>query len=81
VLVLAGLFVVVLAEALRARSPAAIVLSAALAGLFAISLFDHYLWTLAPARLLIGMLLGAWAGQVNSDEHSGRPISAQLPPG
>jgi O-antigen ligase len=41
----------------------AILAGATLAGLGVISLFDHYLWTLAPGRLMLGLLLGLWAGQ------------------
>jgi O-antigen ligase len=62
---LAGLAVTVAIRAIKAHRPLAIIFSAALAGLFAISLFDHYLWTLAPGRLLAGTVLGLWAGQVN----------------
>jgi hypothetical protein len=33
-----------------------------------ISLFDHYLWTLAPGRLMLGLVIGLFAGQdVNYD--------------
>lgn len=67
-LALVGLVVTVAFRSFQVRKPLAIVFSAALAGLFAISLFDHYLWTLAPGRLLVGTLLGLWAGQVR-DEH------------
>jgi O-antigen ligase len=68
--VLAGLAVTVAFKSVKARRPLAILFSAALAGLFVISLFDHYLWTLAPGRILAGTVLGLWAGQVN-DEHRG----------
>jgi hypothetical protein len=56
-------------QSVKARRPLTIIFSAALAGLFAVSLFDHYLWTLAPGRLLAGTMLGLWAGQLN-DERS-----------
>jgi hypothetical protein len=32
-----------------------------------ISLFDHYLWTIAPGRVMLGLALGLWAGQVAHD--------------
>jgi O-antigen ligase len=51
----------------KSRSPNAILASAVLAGLGTISLFDHYLWTIAPGRVLLGFALGLWAGQVNND--------------
>lgn len=67
VVLLGGLAATLATGALKARRPAAIVLSAALLGLLAASLFDHYLWTLAPGRLLLATLLGLWAGQVRAD--------------
>ncbi len=63
-LVLAGLGISILLGVLRARSPQAVVFSAALIGLFVAALFDHYLWTLAPGRMLVGLMLGLWASQV-----------------
>jgi hypothetical protein len=41
----------------------AILVGAALAGLGFISLFDHYLWTLAPGRLMLGLVMGLFVGQ------------------
>lgn len=41
----------------------AILVSATIMGLGVISLFDHYLWTLPPSRLMLGLVLGLWAGQ------------------
>jgi len=43
-------------------------IGALLAGLAVISLFDHYLWTLAPGRLMLGFVLGLWEGQAAHDE-------------
>jgi O-antigen ligase len=51
----------------NSRSPSAILASALLAGLGTISFFDHYLWTLAPGRVLLGFVLGLWAGQIKYD--------------
>jgi len=65
---LLGLFATVVVTSFRARRPLTILFSAALAGLFVISLFDHYLWTLAPGRMLFATVLGLWSGQVQ-DEH------------
>jgi O-antigen ligase len=70
VIALMGLMGTVMLKAIKARRPLTIIFSAALAGLFAVSFFDHYLWTLAPGRLLAGTMLGLWAGQVH-DERSG----------
>ena len=63
-LMLIGLAIVILIGIRHARTPAGVISSAALAGLLATSLFDHYLWTLAPGRLLLGLMLGLWAAQV-----------------
>jgi hypothetical protein len=49
----------------------AIVYYSALIGLGATSLFDHYLWTLAPGRILLAAMLGLWEGQVRADELRG----------
>jgi O-antigen ligase len=48
---------------IKTRSPNAILAGATLAGLGLISLFDHYLWTLAPGRLMLGLVIGMFVGQ------------------
>ncbi len=53
---------------LTTKNPNAIIIGALLMGLGAISLFDHYLWTLAPGRLMLGFVLGLWEGQIARDE-------------
>ncbi len=63
--ILTGLGLTVAIRSLKAARPLAVIFSGALAGLFVIGLFDHYLWTLAPGRLLFASVLGLWAGQVN----------------
>jgi O-antigen ligase len=62
VLIAAGLAGVLAIGAFRSSRPPAILLSAALAGLGVVSLFDHYLWSLAPGRTLLWALMGLWAG-------------------
>jgi hypothetical protein len=32
-------------------------------GLCVISLFDHYLWTLAPGRVMLALVIGLFVGQ------------------
>ena len=52
----------------KTRNQNAILLGAVLAGLGFISLFDHYLWTLAPGRMMLGLVIGLFAGQDISHE-------------
>ena len=47
----------------KTQGPNAILAGAALTGLGVISLFDHYLWTLAPGRLILGLVIGLFLGQ------------------
>jgi O-antigen ligase len=47
----------------KTQNPEAILAGATLTGLCVISLFDHYLWTLAPGRLLLGLVIGLFVGQ------------------
>jgi O-antigen ligase len=65
---LGGLVIVIIAGAFRAHKPLTVVFSGLLLGLFTISLFDHYFWTLAPGRMLIFTILGLWSGEVQSKE-------------
>jgi O-antigen ligase len=62
-----SLFISIALGIYKANSPRAILASATLTGLGVISLFDHYLWTLAPGRMMLGLALGLWAGQVSHD--------------
>jgi O-antigen ligase len=48
--------------------PNAILAGATLTGLGVISLFDHYLWTLAPGRMILGLMIGLFVGQGSSHE-------------
>jgi O-antigen ligase len=50
------------------QNPNAILIGAGLTGLCFIGLFDHYLWTLAPGRLMLGLVIGLFAGQDNQRE-------------
>lgn len=47
----------------KTQNPRAILVGATLMGLGVISLFDHYLWTLAPGRLMLGLVAGLFVGQ------------------
>jgi hypothetical protein len=47
----------------KMQHPNAILAGATLTGLGFISLFDHYLWTLAPGRLMLGLVVGLFVGQ------------------
>ena len=66
VILLVGLGGAIFTRLRRAHQPVNIIFAAALVGIFVASLFDHYFWTLAPGRLLFGMMLGLWAGSVAS---------------
>lgn len=48
---------------IETKNPNAIILGSLIAGLGVISLLDHYLWTIAPGRLMLGFALGLWEGQ------------------
>jgi O-antigen ligase len=61
------LFISIALIIVKTHKPNAILASATLAGLGVISLFDHYLWTLAPGRIMLGLALGLWIGQVAND--------------
>ena len=52
----------------KEHKPNAILAGATLIGLGVISLFDHYLWTLAPGRLMLGLVIGLFLGQGISHE-------------
>jgi len=47
----------------KTKNPNTILAGATLTGLAVISLFDHYLWTLAPGRLMLGLMVGLFLGQ------------------
>jgi O-antigen ligase len=47
----------------KTQNPNAILAGAILTGLGIISIFDHYLWTLAPGRLMLGLAIGLFVGQ------------------
>ena len=67
VLLLVWLFIIVARSVIRAHSRNAILVSAILAGLGVVSLFDHYLWSLASGRALLALTLGLWIGRINHD--------------
>jgi O-antigen ligase len=47
----------------KTQNPNAILAGATLMGLGLISFFDHYLWTLAPGRVMLGLMIGLFVGQ------------------
>ena len=57
-----SLFAAIALKISRVQTPRAILASATIAGLGVISLFDHYLWSIAPGRLMLGLALGIWMG-------------------
>lgn len=58
------LFLSIAFNLINARSPKSILAGAMLAGLGIIGLFDHYLWSLAPGRVMFALALGLWAGSI-----------------
>jgi hypothetical protein len=65
-----GLLATLIMLSPKVLNPAAITIFSGVMGLIAISQFDHYLWTLAPSRLLLASLLGLLMGQVRTDGSS-----------
>jgi O-antigen ligase len=66
-ILLLALCLLVVKAIVRSKSPPAILAGALVTGLGMINLFDHYLWTIAPGRVMLGLTLGLWAGQVLRD--------------
>lgn len=64
---LVGLSITIMLMIFKAKTPKSILASATLVGLGVISLFDHYLWTLAPGRMMLGLALGLWMGQISNE--------------
>ena len=67
ILIMVLLFISVARRSIRVQNPNGIAASAVLVAFGIISLLDHYLWTLAPGRLMLGLTLGLWSGQVFKD--------------
>ncbi len=67
-LLVAALSISFLFRLSKAQNPRVILTGATLMGLGIISLFDHYLWTLAPGRLMLGLVAGLFMGQGSSRE-------------
>ena len=53
---------------IRTQNQNAILVGAVLTGLGLIGLFDHYVWTLAPGRMMLGLVIGLFVGQDISHE-------------
>jgi hypothetical protein len=72
-----GLFISIMLISLKAQTPESILASAMLAGLGMISLFDHYLWSLAPGRLMLALALGLWAGSIKDNFLKAEQVSPE----
>ncbi len=55
-------------EFLNTKRVNVILISALLAGMGTIALFDHYFWSLSAGRMTLGLVLGLWFGQVSKDD-------------
>jgi O-antigen ligase len=62
-LLVIALFIAFAYRLFKTQKPNAILVGAALTGLGFISLFDHYLWTIAPGRIMLGLVIGLFLGQ------------------
>ena len=62
-LLVISLFISFAYRLIKTKNPNAILAGATLTGLGFISLFDHYLWTLAPGRIMLGLVVGLFVGQ------------------
>lgn len=70
-----GLGMVILRNIWRSTSPQSVLFGAMLIGLLVTSLFDHYLWTLAPGRMLLGLAFGLWAAHTKQEtNHVADPV-------
>lgn len=67
-LILVGLFILLGRGVVKTKKLESVLAGATLTGIGVIGLFDHYLWTLAPGRLMLGLALGLWAGQAGQDD-------------
>ena len=63
VLAVIALFVWFAYYLFKTKNPNAILAGAVLTGLGFIGLLDHYFWTLAPGRMMLGLVIGLFAGQ------------------
>jgi O-antigen ligase len=68
ILIVIALFLWFVYRLFKTQNQNAILVGAILAGLGCIGLFDHYLWTLAPGRMMLGLVIGLFVGQDISHE-------------
>jgi O-antigen ligase len=62
-LLMIAFFIAFVYRLYKTQDQNAILVGAILTGLGVISMFDHYLWTLAPGRLMLGLMIGLFVGQ------------------
>ena len=61
--IVSALWVMFAFRLFKTQSRTAVLAGATLAGLGFIALFDHYVWTMAPGRVMLGLVIGLFVGQ------------------
>jgi O-antigen ligase len=67
-ILLIAILITIFREMILTKKAKVILLGALLAGLGTIALLDHYLWSLAPGRMMLGISIGLWLGQVEKHD-------------
>ena len=65
---LMAIIYIIAQDTIKTIKPKVIMFGAVLAGIGVISLFDHYFWSLAPGRMMAGLVFGSWLGQLENHD-------------
>ncbi|MFN8413874.1 MAG: O-antigen ligase family protein [Anaerolineales bacterium] len=69
IILLLAIIIILARRTVTSTNPKIILSGTLLAGMGTIALFDHYLWSLAPGRMMFALVLGLWQGQVTKDDN------------